>query len=170
MFVLRYCCFRWLIYDWAFVFEPSRPLDCNMMLIWLMLFVELCCHIIPWVPDLDRTRLRVWLVYSWIGGVTRSRLIFRGFYIYRNFWRWSHVKEVPEASTRQAHAPGGGGRAPHPRGRPGIVLAQLFYSWVFFWSIKNRQNLAHQLDSVWYSFSVKLKNKEKNRNWHWALG
>ena len=34
------------------------------------LFVELCCDIFPWVPDLDRTRLRVWLVYDWIGGVT----------------------------------------------------------------------------------------------------
>ena len=50
---------------------------------------------------------------------------------------------------------------PHPRGRPGTLLAQLFYSGVFFWSIKNHQKLAHQLDSVWYSFFAKLKNKEK---------
>ena len=57
----------------------------------------------------------------------------------------------------------GGGRAPHPRGWPGTLLAQLFYSGVFFWSIKNRQKLARQLDSVWYSFSVKLKNKEKQK-------
>ena len=35
---------------------------------------------------------------------------------------------------------------------------------------KNHQKLARQLDSVWYSFSAILKNKEKNRNWHWALG
>ena len=55
----------------------------------------------------------------------------------------------------------GGGRAPHPCGQPGTLLAQLFYSGVFFWSIKNRQKLARQLDSVWYSFSVKLKNKGK---------
>ena len=34
---------------------------------------------------------------------------------------------------------------------------------------KNHQKLARQLDSVWYSFSVKLKNKEKQK-WHWALG
>ena len=77
MSVLRYCCFRWLIYDRALVFEPSRPLACNMMLVWLILFVELCCDIFPWVPDLDRTRLRAWLVYDWIGGVTswyQSRL------------------------------------------------------------------------------------------------
>ena len=70
MSVLRYCCFRWLVYDRALVFEPSRPLACNMMLVWLILFVELCCDIFSWVPDLDRTRLRVWLVYGQIGGVT----------------------------------------------------------------------------------------------------
>ena len=61
-----------------------------------------------------------------------------------------------------AHAQGGG-RAPHPRGQPDTLLAQLFYSGGFFWSIKNHQKLARQLDSVWYSFSVKLKNKEKTK-------
>ena len=70
MSVLRYCCFRWLVYDRALVFEPSRPLACIMMLVWLILFLELCCDIFPWVPNLDRTRLRVWLVYGRIGGVT----------------------------------------------------------------------------------------------------
>ena len=70
MSVLRYCCFRWLVYDRALVFEPSRPLACIMMLVWLILFVELCCDMFPWVPDLDRTHLRAWLVYDWIGGVT----------------------------------------------------------------------------------------------------
>ena len=55
-----------------------------------------------------------------------------------------------------------GGRAhPHPRGRLGTLLAQLFHSGGFFWSIKNHQKLARQLDSVWYFFSVKLKNKKK---------
>ena len=75
--VLRYCCFRWLVYDWALVFQPSRPLACNMMPVWLIYVLELCCDIFPWVPDLDRTRLRVWLVYDWIGGITswyQSRL------------------------------------------------------------------------------------------------
>ncbi len=77
MSVLRYCCFRWLVYDRALVFEPSRPLACIMMLVWLILFVELCCDIFPWVPGLDRTHLHAWLVYDWIGGVTswyQSRL------------------------------------------------------------------------------------------------
>ena len=77
MSVLRYCCFRWLLCFRAFVFEPSRP----WLVIWclydLFMFLELCCDIFSWVPDLDRTRLRAWLVYDWIGGVTswyQSRL------------------------------------------------------------------------------------------------
>ena len=77
MSVLRYCCFRWLVYDRALVFEPSRPLACIMMLVWLNYVLELCCDIFPWVLDLDRTHLRVWLVYDWIEGVTswyQSRL------------------------------------------------------------------------------------------------
>ena len=77
MSVLRYCCFRWLVYDRALVFEPSRPLACIIMLVWLTYVLELCCDIFPWVPDLDRTRLRVWLVYGQIGGITswyQSRL------------------------------------------------------------------------------------------------
>ena len=43
----------------------------------LFMFLELCCDIFPWVPDLDRTRLGAWLVYDWIGGITswyQSRL------------------------------------------------------------------------------------------------
>ena len=38
----------------------------------LFMFLELCCDIFPWVPDLDRTHLRAWLVYDWIGGVTTT--------------------------------------------------------------------------------------------------
>ena len=77
MSILRYCCFQWLIYVRALVFEPSRPLACIMMLVWLIYVLELCCDIFPWVPDLDHTRLRAWLVYDWIGSVTswyQSRL------------------------------------------------------------------------------------------------
>ena len=61
-----------------------------------------------------------------------------------------------------AHAQGGR-RASLPRGQLGTLLAQLFHSRGLFWSIKNYQKLARQLDSVWYSFSVKLKNKEKQK-------
>ena len=68
----------------------------------------------------------------------------------------------PSHPRDRAVRPGGRVR-PHPRGRPETLLAQLFYSVVFFWSRKNPQKLARQLDSVWYSFSVKLKNREKNK-------
>ena len=77
MYVLRYCCFRWLLCFRAFVFEPSRPLACNIKLVLFYLCLELCCDIFPWVPNLGRTHLRAWLVYGQIGGVTswyQSRL------------------------------------------------------------------------------------------------
>ena len=70
---------------------------------------------------------------------------------------------------RDRGAPRGVGRTLHPCGWLATLLAQLFYSGGFFWSIKNHQKFARQLDSVWYSSSIKQKNKE-NRNWHWALG
>ena len=68
----------------------------------------------------------------------------------------------PSRPRDRGRAQGGWAR-PHPRGQPGTLLAQLFYSEGFFWSRKNHQKLARQLDSVWYSFSVKLKNKEKHK-------
>ena len=46
----------------------------------------------------------------------------------------------------------GRGRTLHPRGWLETLLAQLFYSGGFFWSIKNHQKMARQLDSVWYLF------------------
>ena len=55
----------------------------------------------------------------------------------------------------------GGGRAPHPRGQPGTLPTQLFYSMSFFWSKNKFCEVSGQLDSVWFSFSAKLKNKEK---------
>ena len=61
------------------------------------------------------------------------------------------------------------GRPTRPGGHPPsswmaqTLLAQLFYSRGFFWSIKNHQKLARHLDSIWYSFSVELKNKEKTK-------
>ena len=37
------------------------------------LCLELCFDIFSWVPDLDRTCLRVWLVYNWIGIVAKDK-------------------------------------------------------------------------------------------------
>ena len=56
-----------------------------------------------------------------------------------------------------------GGRALHPCGGLVALLAQLFCFGGFFWSIKNHRKFSGQLDSVWYSISVKLKNKEKTK-------
>ena len=71
---------------------------------------------------------------------SRSRLFSGGFSIYRNFLALvscqGGLRVVHEAG---AHAQGGG-RAPHPRGQPGTLLAQVFYSGVFFWSIKIVKN------------------------------
>ena len=64
MLVLKYCCFRWFICIQPYVFEHSRPLACNIKLLLFYLCLELCCDIFSWVPDLDRTYLRVWLVYD----------------------------------------------------------------------------------------------------------
>ena len=73
MSVLRYYYFRWLL--------CIRALETPGFVIWSLYYfnlcLELCCDIFPWVPDLGRTHLRVWLVYDWIGGVTswyQSRL------------------------------------------------------------------------------------------------
>ena len=66
----------------------------------------------------------------------------------------------PDRPRDRGPCPGGRAR-PHPRGWLGTLLAQLFYSGGFLWSIKNYQKLARQLDSVWYSFYAILKNKEK---------
>ena len=54
------------------------------------------------------------------------------------------------------------GRArPDPRGCLGTLLAHLRYSVGFFWSKNNLREVSGQLDSVWFSFSAILKNKEK---------
>ena len=103
-----------------------------------------------------------------------------GFHGYTGLQRWNYQslfcsgslgiykrclrREQVGGSTRQPQdrrRAQGVGRSLHPRGRLGTLLAQLFYFGGFFWSIKNHQKLAHQLDSVWYSLSVELKTRKK---------
>ena len=57
--------------------------------------------------------------------------------------------------------PRGRGACPHPLGCLGTLLAHLRYSVGFFWSKNNLREISGQLDSVWFSFSAILKNKEK---------
>ena len=57
--------------------SPRGPWLVIWSLCFFYLCLELCCDIFPWVPDLDRTHLHVWLVYGRNGGVTswyQSRL------------------------------------------------------------------------------------------------
>ena len=55
----------------------------------------------------------------------------------------------------------GAGRAPHPHGCLGTLLAHLRYSVGFFWSKNNLREILGQLDSVWFSFSAILKIRKK---------
>ena len=68
-----------------------------------------------------------------------------------------------EGPTRAEGAPKAGGGALHPCGGLETLLVHLRYSVGFFWSKNNRPKVSGQLDSVWYSFSIKLKNKEKQK-------
>ena len=58
-------------------------------------------------------------------------------------------------------APRGVGRVPHPHGCLETPLVHLRCSVGFFWSKNNLREVSGQLDSVWFSFSAILKNKEK---------
>ena len=50
MSVVKYCCFRWLVYDRAIVFGPSRPLACIMMLVWLIYVFRVVLWYLPVSP------------------------------------------------------------------------------------------------------------------------
>ena len=66
-------------------------------------------------------------------------------------------------------APRGVGRALHPRGWLGTLLAQLFYFEGLFWSIKIIKNWHVNWTPFGIPFLYNSKTR-KNRNWHWALG
>ena len=74
MSVLRYCCFRWLVYDRALVFEPSRPLACIMMLVWLSSFQR---NILVSVYVLKKDDIFIdWSSWSVVGSIILSKLWF----------------------------------------------------------------------------------------------
>ena len=85
---------------------------------------------------------------------------------------WGYIRGVGVENKLGESTRGPQGRRAHPpplwwpRGSSGPTLLLQGLLLVY----KNHQKLARQLDSVWYSFSVKLKNKEKSKTWHWALG
>ena len=82
------------------------------------------------------------------GGGTPDLGFFLGVSIFiGNFWRWFHVRGSPSRPRGRGRAQGVG-RALHPRGQLGTLLAQLFYSMAFFWSKNNFREVSGQLDSV----------------------
>ena len=75
---------------------------------------------------------------------------------------------------RGAHE--GGGRAQEGRGAPCLVDTSfvswrpLQVLWITFVPKIALPKVSFRLDSVWYSFSVKHWNRQKNSNLYWALG
>ena len=97
------------------------------------------------------------------GGGTPDLGFFSGVSVFLRIFGVSLTSGGSPSHPRGRGRAQGVGHALHPRGWLGTLLSQLFYSEGFFWSIKNYQKLARQLDSVWYSFSAILKNKEKHK-------
>ena len=70
------------------------------------------------------------------------------------------VKEVTRRPRGRGRAQGGRAR-PYPRGCLRTLLGALWCSVGFFLSKDDLREISGQLDSVWFSFSGILKNKEK---------
>ena len=75
---------------------------------------------------------------------------------------WGYMRRIgvgnKSVGLRAIHEAGrrAKGGAPHPRGKPGTLLDQLFDSVAFFWSKNKLRQVSGQLDSVWFSFSAIL--------------
>ena len=84
-----------------------------------------------------------------------------------SFWNKRNPGDLERKSgtPRGIHKVGGCaqgvGSTPHPHGGIGTLLAHLRYSVGFLWSKNKLREIAGKLDSVWFSFSATLKNKEK---------
>ena len=107
------------------------------------------------------------LVFSGYGGFwrrnSRSRFLSGSLGLYKRCWSREQVRGGPRGSHEVGgHAHGGRAR-PHPRGCLRTLLAHLRYSVGFFWSKNDLREISGQLDSVWFSFSAILKNKEKTK-------
>ena len=91
---------------------------------------------------------------------SRSRFLFGSLGLYKRCWSREQVRGAPRRPRGRGRAQGVG-RALHPRGGLGTLLAHFWYSVGFFWSKNDLREISGQLDSVWFSFSAILKNKGK---------
>ena len=97
------------------------------------------------------------------GGGTPDLGFFLGVSVFIGFFGVGLTSGGPPSHPRDRGTRPGGRARPPPSWTARDSSGPLRCSVIFFWSIKNRQKLVRQLDSVWYSFSVKLKNKEKQK-------
>ena len=83
--------------------------------------------------------IRAW---RWLRIVKRNESFSLTFFPPECEYMESRLRSVEHHGAHKAGGTQGGRARPHPRGQPGTLLAQLFYSGGLFWSIKNRQKLA----------------------------
>ena len=82
-------------------------------------------------------------------------------------WEYMRIyrRKIEVRGHREAHKEGGVpyplGRPPHPCNRLVALLTCTQSHLGVFWTKKNHHEVLFRLDTVWYYFSVKLKNKEK---------
>ena len=100
---------------------------------------------------------------------SRSILFSGGFSIYRNFWRRSHVKEVPESSTRQGPTPSGVGAPSTLVDSSGLFWPNSFALEASF-GPKKSSKIGTSIGLRLVFLFCKTQKQGKNRNWHWALG
>ena len=99
----------------------------------------------------------------------------------RDFWN-EHCRGGCTANAKGWLKRGGGSRGPqdrgarpvggglHPLGRLGCFLTSTQVLWITFVPKRSLPKVSFRLDSVWYSFSSKHRNRQKNSNTVWASG
>ena len=104
-----------------------------------------------------------WVATEACGGGTPNLGFFLGVSIFIGIFGVGFTPGGSPGCPRDRGRAQGGGRASHPRGQPGTLLAQLFYSMAFFWSKNKLRQVSGQLDSVWFSFFCDTQKQGKKQ-------
>ena len=131
------------------------------------------CRSPPWlIPPPAERRRRLQDGISWIQKVTVVEIVFHGrLWCFRGTWVYIGGRNT-SVDARGAHETGG---APS-RGGSTLVSASfiswllLQVLWITFVPKRSLPKVSFRLDSVWYSFSSKHWNRQKNSNSGWASG